>query len=353
MLTVEHVISNLKQFDYSITGTSITGVTCAVSPELNSSGCKIIVVCDNSGGLFNAITNIHTIQKILENGYYLPRGNAKREYLFVVVNKWSKKGIKGKNIITINRYQHSYYYDHVDSLFQKELELVCCIVEESGMMYDKFLYNNNLANRQFYKVWLTYVLIGINLIGYLLLRKYNNEIGYSTQTVWSEGEFYRLFTYVLSHGNILHLLGNTVSLYIVGCLFEKRIGAAKTGVIYLISTLYGAIASTLLATNPERITIGASGAICGLLAGLLIVEIKNHKQYADSNIIPILGAIASTLFTGCLMPNIDNWCHIGGLVGGIIFTLIFLICDDVERNHKYIKIQNFFLNKRNKTSFYW
>ncbi len=132
------------------------------------------------------------------------------------------------------------------------------------------------------------------------------------------GQYYRLITGTFLHGGILHLLFNMYALYIIGSQIESYMGKWKYLIIYFFSALMG---SLFTMTFSDYASIGASGAIFGLMGSLLYFG-YHYRVYLGnvlkSQLIPL---IVLNLLLGFLDPTIDNFAHIGGLIGGILITL--------------------------------
>jgi len=136
------------------------------------------------------------------------------------------------------------------------------------------------------------------------------------------GEWWRMITAMFLHGSPDHLIGNMIALYIVGMACEHGFGAAKTAVIYLGSGLVGSTFS--LATGPGP-SVGASGAIFGVLMAVVVMLYRNQQYFfvRDKRIGFVLAAWAAwQLFTGFMNPFIDNFAHLGGMTGGAIAALL-------------------------------
>ncbi len=135
-------------------------------------------------------------------------------------------------------------------------------------------------------------------------------------------EIFRLLTYMFNHGSLIHLLINMYSLYIIGTQLETFLGKAKYVTIYLVSGICGGLLSLLIYRSSGIVSVGASGAIFGLLGSLLYFgyHYRNYLSGAlKSQIIPI---IVLNLAIGFLPGmNIDNACHIGGLLAGALCTM--------------------------------
>ena len=170
----------------------------------------------------------------------------------------------------------------------------------------------------------TYVLIGINVAIFLIgmLFGLNNVFinlfaNYGPYVV--DGEYYRLLTSAFVHVNILHFVMNMYALYIVGSQAEGFFGKAKFLIIYILSALSGSLLSMLL--NQNVASIGASGAIFGLFGALLYFG-YNYRVYLGNTFVrQILPVILINLLFGFMVVGIDNYAHIGGLIGGYVVSM--------------------------------
>jgi rhomboid protease GluP len=139
-------------------------------------------------------------------------------------------------------------------------------------------------------------------------------------------EAWRLPASVFIHGGLLHLAVNMWCLFNIGPLVERFFGNVATAVLYLAAGVGGAIAS--MATLPVRVSVGASGAIFGLLGALLAFLLVNHRSVPASVLRPLRSSALSfvvfnTLF-GAAVPIIDQSAHIGGLVTGFLGGLVLI-----------------------------
>jgi rhomboid protease GluP len=136
-----------------------------------------------------------------------------------------------------------------------------------------------------------------------------------------EGEYWRLFSATLLHGGTDHLIGNCIALYVLGMAGEHALGAWRMLVLYLASGLAGSVASVLTGPGPS---LGASGAICGLMGGVILILYRFRRVYHVRNkeIGFVLAAWAAyIIFIGAIDPQVDNWAHFGGLLGGAVVAL--------------------------------
>ena len=177
---------------------------------------------------------------------------------------------------------------------------------------------------------ITYWLIAVNVILYvvpILFGQYNDLI--NNYSVWGpairEGQVYRLFTGMFLHGGLVHLLFNCYALYVIGSQVESFLGKFKFLVIYLVAGISGALFSMIFGGNYA--SIGASGAIFGLM-GALVYFGYHYRVYlgtvVKSQIIPL---IVLNLVLGFFMTGIDNFAHIGGLIGGTLMSIALGVKD--------------------------
>ena len=173
------------------------------------------------------------------------------------------------------------------------------------------------------KVIITYVLIGILILIYLLgfvIGQEKIQMLYFLYGpfVRNNHEYYRLITGAFLHGSVAHLAFNCYALYIVGKQIESFYGKGKYLIIYFFSLLIGSLFSITLSENPS---VGASGAIFGLMGSLLYFGYY-YRVYLGStwktNILPV---ICINLILSFTINNIDYFAHIGGLIGGILASM--------------------------------
>ena len=151
------------------------------------------------------------------------------------------------------------------------------------------------------------------------------------QNLWSvpvliaQGEWWRLFSPVLVHGNFLHIAMNMLVLYIYGQNAEEVFGTARFLAIYVASALTGSAFSYAFSGNDVLTpSVGASGAVFGVV-GALLVYLYNRRssQFIAQHLQGILLFLALNTVIGFMWPNIDIMAHVGGLVGGILLGVGF------------------------------
>jgi len=127
-----------------------------------------------------------------------------------------------------------------------------------------------------------------------------------------QGRWWTVLTAVFLHGSLLHILFNMVFLRQYLPYVVELYGSARAWVIFVVAGMVGFAVSNLAAGVP---TIGASGALFGLLAALIVYGRRTH-QHAVAN---RLWTSAAVMFAfGFLMPSVNNWAHAGGFAGGFV-----------------------------------
>lgn len=133
------------------------------------------------------------------------------------------------------------------------------------------------------------------------------------------GQYWRLITPVFLHGSILHIAFNMYALFIFGPGLERYYGHARFIALFFISGFAGNVASFLFSTAPS---LGSSTAIFGLLGAEGVFLYRNREIFgrgAQRALINLITIAVINLVIG-MQPGIDNWGHIGGLVGGVLFA---------------------------------
>ena len=172
----------------------------------------------------------------------------------------------------------------------------------------------------------TYILLGLTVLVYILQVGSEFFLGLDLPAAYGvkynplieAGQYWRLLTPMLLHGSLIHLGFNMYALYILGRRLENFFGHYRFLALYLISGFAGNILSMLLT---KEASLGSSTAIFGLLGaeGVFIYQhrelLGNQAKHALRQIIQVA---AINLVIG-LSPGIDNWGHVGGLLGGVAF----------------------------------
>jgi membrane associated rhomboid family serine protease len=138
------------------------------------------------------------------------------------------------------------------------------------------------------------------------------------------GQYWRLITPIFLHANILHIGLNMFNFLLLGLIVERIFGRLRFILIYLITGVISVLASFVFA--PQEISVGASGAIFGLV-GAYSAFILVHRLAFRYHGITALGwlilVIGINLGLGFVIPNVDNYAHVGGLLSGCLLGWFF------------------------------
>ena len=178
--------------------------------------------------------------------------------------------------------------------------------------------------------YFTYFLIALCIIFYfvpLFLGESNNAIlSYSVHgPSIRAGQYYRLLTGIFLHASVWHLFFNCYALSVIGSQIENFMGKGKYIIIFLFSGLLGSLLS--MSFSGPVPSVGASGAIFGLMGALLYFGYYYRVYLGNVVKSQILPLIILNLAMGFVLQGVDNWAHIGGLIGGILITMALGIKD--------------------------
>jgi membrane associated rhomboid family serine protease len=174
----------------------------------------------------------------------------------------------------------------------------------------------------------TFVLIGLNVVAFLA----SGQFGFNAQggtAVWRDGllfgpyvnpggDYWRLVTYGFLHSGLIHIGFNMFLLYVLGQMLEPVLGHRRFAAIYAVGLLGGAFGA--LVATPDAATVGASGAVFGLM-GAAAVELRGRGQSIMEA--GIGGLILINLLFSFVLSNVSVGGHIGGLVFGTASAYAF------------------------------
>lgn len=168
------------------------------------------------------------------------------------------------------------------------------------------------------------IIIYINVIMFILSRIFTNLTAYTAlfgPFITVKNEYYRLFTTMFMHANISHIFFNMYALYVLGSQLERLLGKKYFSILYFGSGILGASITYLV--NPFILSVGASGAIFGLLGYVLYAKVFNYSSVTPEIQASLMTMLAINLLIA-LIPgsNIDIWSHIGGLIGGFLVGMV-------------------------------
>lgn len=203
--------------------------------------------------------------------------------------------------------------------------------------------------------YVTYTIIVVTVIFYILQIASVAVFGYPTtfsNIGWLElygarinefiraGEVWRLLTPVLLHSptSLTHILFNMYALFSFGTSLERYFGRGRFLMLYVLGAFTGNVMSFLFS---DGYSIGASTAVFGLIGAEAVFLFRNRRLLAGhfrSAIGNVLFIIAINLFLVGSLPGIDNWGHIGGLIGGLMFTWFASPLWEIEGIQPYLQL---------------
>ena len=136
----------------------------------------------------------------------------------------------------------------------------------------------------------------------------------------SEGEWYRLITSAFLHASVIHIAFNMLMLWWFGQALESALGRVRFIGVYLVSALAGS-AGALLLSGEFVNTVGASGAVFGILGAGLVLERKQVYVFGGGALFVVILNVAFTF----AVSNISIGGHLGGLAGGMLAMLALSI----------------------------
>jgi rhomboid protease GluP len=145
------------------------------------------------------------------------------------------------------------------------------------------------------------------------------------QRILQGGEYYRIVTSMFLHFGFEHIFQNMIFLGLIGCYLEDALGSVRYFIFYLLSGIGSGFCSLgidYLLQNTV-VSAGASGAIFGVVGGLLSVVLRNKGSYEGLGLRGMLLMIAGSLYYGFTSSGVDNVAHVGGFLSGFLLGFLF------------------------------
>ena len=171
---------------------------------------------------------------------------------------------------------------------------------------------------------LTISLIVLNVVCYFISFMGDDDVYFYlfaqvNASIINDYEYWRLFSSMFLHSDLLHLFMNMFTLLLYGSLVEKFFKRYEYLIIYFFSGFLGNL-FTLMLYPPNSLSVGASGAIFGLLgAAFVLVARSNERTVLVLAIIYLIYFLVASF-----QPGINAWAHLFGLIGGLLFGYLFI-----------------------------
>jgi rhomboid protease GluP len=138
-----------------------------------------------------------------------------------------------------------------------------------------------------------------------------------------DGSWWRLLTAMFLHGGLLHIASNLFALYVLGRPLEDTIGWWRYLIVYGLSGLGSGLAVVFLGAQ-NTVTIGASGAIYGIIGALLYLTFQQPHWFTPAGVRSVRSLMVLNLVFTFLIPGISIAGHLGGLVVGVLTMIVLL-----------------------------
>lgn len=335
--------SVFEKNEYRVYSSPINRMMYAVAPKVNDNHLTVVVFLNNIAKEFVSALEFPYMEETIRNCNHVPNDDTVLNFLYVIWDTGKNKNFKGSNIIYIDSDKNMAYPQKLSKYSGEAVAII-----DQLLCYDRAKSSLNLtrfgALPESHKVCMTWCLICLNILIYAITRHNAAAFGYSIQGV-ANGYIFGILTYMFVHANLAHLICNMASLYCIGSMLEEYIGAGKFLFLYLISGIFGALTDFVVdvAKNmtaiiefqdysilSSTITVGASGAICGLLTAMIVKILMTPKNQRIYRVSSLFKSIIIIIFSGMIIPNINTAAHIGGMISGIIYMFIFCMADKAD-----------------------
>ena len=192
-----------------------------------------------------------------------------------------------------------------------------------------------MGSRYGKKAYVNGLLIALNVLFFLYLEiTGSSEDAYFMYTkgamfapaVLEDGEYYRLLTAMFMHFGIRHIMNNMLVLFVIGDNLERALGKIRYLFFYLTCGVLANVISLLweiwFPGSRMVVSAGASGAIFGVIGGLLYVVGVNRGRLEDLSSRQLATMVLFSLYFGFTSTGVNNVAHVGGLVSGIVMAWI-------------------------------
>ena len=341
---MQHIIhTTLAEAGYQLISCNIPSISLYIMESDNES-TPVIVTIDETQGL---ILDLEQFQHI---SYQLREFLKERSlyhcvfmYLLISEDDTSPKRLfpEFKNFWRIIPSQGVVMaYEDADPLFtplQHQLEQKIAAQTPSQENHsDKKIYDYPLV---------TIILVAVNVLIFLysdLISGKNAEItdwgALGTVSITERHEWYRFITSMFLHIDGEHLFNNMVVLYFIGVYLENYLGHGKYLLLYFSTGLLAGCTSIVynIVINDPTPSVGASGAIFGVIGGLVVAILQTHKRRRELDIRRVFFMVFLSLYSGFTSQGVNNTAHVGGFISGILICILLTL----NRTEKGIQIHD-------------
>lgn len=236
-------------------------------------------------------------------------------------------GPKASVLVLILSEQGRSTWTDPDRAFEELYDPVCMILSASDSKDRSSAPPEEFRFRKLKDYQATAVILTINIFMYLWSAASTEILNWGALTwmhAFKQGELYRLVTSNFLHNGFDHLFNNMIVFVLIGSRLEPIFGRARYVALYMGAGLCGSIVSAVYYMNMGEMvaSVGASGAIFGLIGAMLWILIKNRGYQKEFYGGGVALMIAGSLYHGFSTMGVDNAAHIGGCIGGFFFAIL-------------------------------
>ena len=210
--------------------------------------------------------------------------------------------------------------------------------EEDGVSDVSIPWSQRLKGLPFINI----AIVAINIIVFILCTfipdMLYNKGAFSFLFVEESKEYYRLLTNIFIHADINHLFSNMLILFFLGNIVEEKIGHTKYFLLYFISAMAGNVASSVyeIQLNQMYFTVGASGAIFGVIGAVLMLVLTEGGRWETITLPGMLLMLGYSLYSGFVVESVNNAAHIGGMLAGFIVMGMFCVINMLRKKKEVL-----------------
>ena len=236
-------------------------------------------------------------------------------------------GPKASVLVLILSEQGRSTWTDPDRAFEELYDPVCMILSASDSKDRSSAPPEEFRFRKLKDYQATAVILTINIFMYLWSAASTEILNWGALTwmhAFKQGELYRLVTSNFLHNGFDHLFNNMIVFVLIGSRLEPIFGRARYVALYMGAGLCGSIVSAVYYMNMGEMvaSVGASGAIFGLIGAMLWILIKNRGYQKEFYGGGVALMIAGSLYHGFSTMGVDNAAHIGGCIGGFLLAIL-------------------------------
>ena len=268
----------------------------------------------------------------------------KENVLVIGLAQKDYNSITAPNSIFCEPFKDSYSAWKVNDLFKEELDYIKELVKDHKRQeaHINASYGPIIQPHSTYAVYLM-----ILLLIYLYFKGFGRDVamnGISAWNVFKGGESYRLVTYLFTHGSVPHLLGNCLSLYIMGNKYMTRRNTFDFLLVFFASGIVSGVAtiswSMFISGSPTVSTVGASGSIFALLGAfitsiLMDASTKGRRKVYIKYALYVLGI--NLVMGGA---GTDHICHFAGFFSGMVLEFMLTKADSIYANTRFVETRD-------------